>query len=42
MADAYRAQHQDPAIAALSFDERVGLLVDAEHLARENRALTVG
>jgi DNA replication protein DnaC len=40
MADAYRAQLQDPAVSALSFDERVGLLVDAEHLSRDNRKLT--
>ena len=39
MADAYRAQQQDPAIAALSFDERFGMLVDAEQLSRDNRAL---
>ena len=39
MADAYRTQLQDPAIGALSFDERVGLLVDAEHLSRDNRKL---
>ena len=39
MADAYRAQLQDPAIGALGFDERVGMLVDAEHLARDNRKL---
>lgn len=38
-ADAYRTQLQDPAIGALSFDERVGLLVDAEHLSRDNRKL---
>ena len=37
MADAYRTQLQDPAIGTLSFDERVGLLVDAEHLSRDNR-----
>ena len=40
MADAYRAQLQDPGIGALSFDERVGLLVEAEHLSRDNRKLT--
>ena len=39
MADAYRTQLQDPAIGSLSFDERVGLLVDAEHLSRDNRKL---
>ena len=40
MADAYLAQQRDPPTAALSFDERLGMLVDAEQLARENRALS--
>jgi hypothetical protein len=40
IADAYLAQQRDPASASLSFDERLGMLVDAEQLARENRALT--
>jgi DNA replication protein DnaC len=40
MADAYRTQLQDPAIGALSFDERIGLLIEAEHLSRDNRKLT--
>jgi len=40
MADAYRTQLQDPAIGALSFDERVGLLVEAEPLSRDNRKLS--
>jgi DNA replication protein DnaC len=39
MADAYRAQLQDPALATLSFDERLALLVEAEHLARQHRLL---
>jgi len=39
MADAYLAQQRDAATASLSFDERLGMLVDAEQLARENRAL---
>ncbi|HUE87725.1 MAG TPA: IS21-like element helper ATPase IstB [Vicinamibacterales bacterium] len=39
MADAYLTQQRDPAAASLSFDERLGMLVDAEQLARENRAL---
>lgn len=39
MADAYRAQLQDPAMMALSFDERLALLVEAEHLARQHRLL---
>ena len=40
MAKAWEAQQQDPAIAQLAFDERLGLLVDAEWLARENRRMT--
>ena len=40
IADAYLAQQRDAATASLSFDERLGMLVDAEHLARDNRALT--
>jgi DNA replication protein DnaC len=39
MAEAYRAQLQDPAMVALSFDERLALLVEAEHLARQHRLL---
>ena len=39
MVDAYRAQLQDPPIGSLSLDERVGLLVEAEHLSRDNRKL---
>src|SRR5207245_10329603 len=41
-AAAWRAQQQDPALAAVPFDERLGLLVDAEWLARENRRLATG
>jgi DNA replication protein DnaC len=41
MADAYLAQQQDTAAtAALGFDERFSMLVDAEHLYRGNRALS--
>jgi DNA replication protein DnaC len=40
MADAYLAQQRDSSSASLSFDERLGMIVDAEQLARENRALT--
>ena len=36
MAEAWAAQHAQPEIAALSFDERFGLLVDAEWVHREN------
>ncbi len=40
MADAYLAHQQDATTAALGFDERFSMLVDAEHLFRGNRALT--
>jgi DNA replication protein DnaC len=40
MADAYQAQQHDPALVSLTFDERLAMLVDAEHLFRDNRALT--
>ena len=40
MAEALVEQQQDPNINELSFEERFGLLVDAEHLARRNRKLT--
>lgn len=40
MATAWTAQQQDAAASALGFDERFGLLVDAEWLARENARLT--
>jgi DNA replication protein DnaC len=39
MADAWAAQQAQPDIAKLSFDERFGLLVDAEWLHRENARL---
>lgn len=39
MAEAWTAQQRDASTSALSFDERFGLLVDAEHLARDNRRL---
>jgi DNA replication protein DnaC len=39
MAQAWTEQQQNAELAALSFDERLGLLVDAEWLARENRRL---
>jgi DNA replication protein DnaC len=40
MADAYLNQAQTPKIGSLGFDERFGMIVDAEHLFRENRKLT--
>jgi DNA replication protein DnaC len=39
MAEAWAMQAKDPKIAKLSFDERFGLLVDAEYLSRDNRRL---
>jgi DNA replication protein DnaC len=39
MAEAWSAQQAQPNVASLSFDERFGLLVDAEWLARENARL---
>ena len=39
MAASYLAQQQTPDRGELSFDERFGLLVDAEYLARENKRL---
>jgi DNA replication protein DnaC len=40
MTDAYEAQHQDAALTTLAFDERFSMLVDAESLYRDTRALT--
>jgi len=40
MAEAWLAQQKDPKLGALSFDERFALLVDAEHMARDNRRIT--
>lgn len=39
MAQAWADQQAQPDLGALSFDERFGLLVDAEYLARDNRRL---
>jgi DNA replication protein DnaC len=39
MAEAWVAQQKDAAIGALSFDERMALLVEAEHASRDNRRL---
>jgi len=39
MAHAWLEQNKNPKIGSLSFDERFGMLVDAEHLARDNRRL---
>ena len=40
MAEAYRQQLSDPAIATLEFEERFGLLVDAEWSRRKSNRLT--
>jgi len=39
MAEEYRKQTQNPEISSLSFDERFGLLVDSEWVARQNKRL---
>ena len=39
MADAWTMQQKDAKLGALGFDERFGLIVDAEHMARDNRRL---
>lgn len=36
MAEAWAAQYAQPNLTSLSFDERLGLFIDAEWLAREN------
>ena len=37
LADAWKAQQQDPQLISLTFDERLGLLVDAEWTYRERK-----
>ncbi len=37
LADAWRAQQQDPELSRLTFDERLGLLVDSEWTYRERK-----
>jgi DNA replication protein DnaC len=39
MADAWLAQQKDAQLGSMSFDERMALLVEAEHMARDNRRL---
>jgi DNA replication protein DnaC len=39
MAEAWQQQSKDPKAASIGFDERFPLLVEAEHLARDNRRL---
>jgi DNA replication protein DnaC len=40
LAQAWTEQQQNPDMSGLGFDERLGLLVEAEWLARENKRLT--
>lgn len=40
MADTWLEHQRDPQMNSLDFDERFGLLIDAESIARENRRLT--
>jgi DNA replication protein DnaC len=40
MAEAWTTQQKEPKLGALGFDERFAMLVDAEHLARDNRRLS--
>ena len=39
MAEAWSAQGKNAKVGTLSFDERFGMLVDAEYMARDNRRL---
>lgn len=39
LSQAWTEQHRDPHIAALSFDERLGLLVEAQYLAVHNQRI---
>lgn len=39
MAEAWTAQAKNAQISALSFDERFGLIIDAEYMARDNRRI---
>ena len=40
MAEAWIAQTKNPDLSSLEFDERLGMLVDAEYQTRDNRRLT--
>lgn len=40
LAEAWLEQQQDPSIGELTFDERLGLLIDAEWIHRENKRVT--
>jgi hypothetical protein len=39
MLDAWQRQQQDAQLSSLSFDERLAMLIDAEHDIRHNRKL---
>lgn len=39
MALAYQEQHKDAQVSSLGFEERFAMLVDAEHLSRDNRRI---
>ena len=39
MAQAWQEQNKNPKLVTLCFDERFAMLVDAEHMARENRRI---
>ena len=39
MAAAWKTQREDPKMNEIDFDGRFGMLVDAEHLARDNKRL---
>jgi DNA replication protein DnaC len=39
MAEAWQAQQRSTEVSGMDFDERFGLLVDAEYMKRENRSL---
>lgn len=39
LADAWLAQQKEPDVAQLGFDERLGLLIDAESMQRENKKM---
>jgi hypothetical protein len=40
MADAWISQTKNPELGSLGFDERFGMLVDAEYQTRDNRKLS--
>ena len=40
LGEAWHEQQRNPHVAALGFDERLGLLVDAQYLAVQNKRIT--